>query len=68
MAVRAGASQERADATFQERVRYYLDCLHQMSESRDKGTAAHIDDRLPAEVPGDGGFPALFDDEEELEE
>ena len=65
LAVRAGVSPERADSTFQERVRYFLDCLHQMSEKRDQGAAAQIDDRSPGEIPTDEGFPSLFDDAED---
>ena len=62
LAVSAGVSPERADSTFQRRIHYYLDCLHQMSEERDKGLAARTDDRKLDEIPTDDAFPSLFDD------
>jgi hypothetical protein len=65
LAVTAGVSPERADSTFQRRTLYYLDCLHQMSERKDAGLAAHTDDRNLNEVPTDEAFPALFDDPED---
>ena len=64
LAVSAGVSPERADSTFQRRTLYYLDCLHQMTERKDAGLAAQIDDRNLEEVPTDHAFPALFDDAE----
>jgi hypothetical protein len=65
LAVCAGVSPERADTTFEQRSRYYLDCLHQMSEKKDAGLAAHTDDRHLDEIPTDSAFPALFDDRED---
>jgi hypothetical protein len=65
LAVSAGVSPERADATFQRRILYYLDCLHQMSERQDAGLAARTDDRNLDEIPTDVAFPALFDDPED---
>jgi hypothetical protein len=65
LAVSAGVSPERADATFQRRIHYYLDCLHQMSEQRDKGLAAQTDDRNLDEIPTDDVFPSLFDESED---
>ena len=65
LAVSAGVSPERADSTFQRRILYYLDCLHQMSERRDAGLAARTDDRNLDEIPTDDAFPALFDDPED---
>ena len=62
LAVTAGVSPERADSIFHRRTLYYLDCLHQMTERKDAGLAAHTDDRKLNEVPTDDGFPALFDD------
>jgi hypothetical protein len=65
LAVSAGVSADRADATFQRRILYYLDCLHSIAESRNAGLAAQTDDRTLDEIPTDDAFPALFDEAEE---
>jgi hypothetical protein len=65
LAVSAGVSPDRADAAFQRRILYYMDCLHRMAEGRNAGLAAQADDRSLEEIPTEDVFPALFDDPEE---